>query len=112
LVTEGLHISNAYHIKIQSNHQRRRRKNISTDKMENNSSMERLGKNITPINHRNRLFTNFLTNIYISETEHPFSYVDWHTGCIPFTFSTDTKYEIAPFIYRYKHVTLPDYVNI
>ena len=49
------------------------------------SLLERLGKNITPMQQRNHLFTKFtwiylhiLTNIYILLTMYVFLYFHWH----------------------------------
>lgn len=70
---EGLYISSGYHIKIKSNHQRRRT-TYQQILWKNNSSLERLGKSITPTKTQEptvcKLHSNIcphiLTNIYIS----------------------------------------------
>jgi len=78
-------MSTANHVKINSNHLKRWTIYRWRRVRKKGSLLERLGKNITPMQQRNHLFTKFawiylriLTNIYILLTMYVFFYFHWH----------------------------------
>ena len=78
-------MSSENHTKINSNHLKRGNIYRAMKSEKKGFTAERLGKNITPMQQRNHLFTKFtwiylhiLTNIYILLTTYVFLYIHWH----------------------------------